>query len=98
MVHVDLLKEVLSHQEQPSSPKRPHSPLRKKFNKVAPLDVSSKNTDLTPSLESPLVAASATNAIKLDAYEPQIGSSTVISNTNIVADDASVMQTEPLQS
>ncbi|XP_065884108.1 ankyrin repeat, PH and SEC7 domain containing protein secG-like [Dysidea avara] len=94
----DLLKEVLSHQDQPSSPKRPHSPLRKKFNKVAPLDVSNKNTDSKPSLESPLMATStATNGIKLDTYEPQIGSSTVITNTSAVTDNASVSETEPLK-
>jgi len=52
----DLLKEVLMHQEQPSSPKWTRSPL-KKFNKVAPLNVTDKNTtvELKPSLDSPLL-------------------------------------------
>ena len=54
-----MLKEVLTHHDQPSSPKRPRSPL-KKFNKVAPLNITDKNSavESTPSLDSPLLTAS----------------------------------------
>ena len=47
------------HQDQPSSPKRPRSPL-KKFNKVAPLNITDKNStvETKSSLDSPLLTAS----------------------------------------
>lgn len=56
IIFIDLLKEVLMHQDQLSSPKRARSPLRK-FNKVVPLNVTDKNTtvELKPSLDSPLL-------------------------------------------
>lgn len=42
--------------------------------------------------------STATNATKLDAYEPQVGLSTVITNTTAITDDALRSQTEPLKS
>ena len=46
------------HQDRPSSPKRPQSPLRK-FNKVAPLNLADKNSGVESksSLDSPLLTA-----------------------------------------
>ena len=45
-----------------------------------------------------MATSTATNGIKLDTYEPQIGSSTVITNASAVTDNASVSETELLKS
>lgn len=96
---VDLLKEVLMHQEQPSSPKRPRSPL-KKCNKVAPLNITDKNSALEskPSLDSPLLTTAKpivmdTN-VTLDNDDDSMAH--VIANPNV--DSNSILQIKPFTS
>ena len=99
VVFVDLLKEVLIHQDQPSSPKRPRSPLRK-FNKVAPLNVIDKNTTVESksSLDSPLLTTARsivtdTNDALNDDDDNDDDTVNVIANQN--ADSNVTFQIEP---
>lgn len=81
----DLLKEVLMHQERPSSPKRPLSPL-KKFNKVAPLNITEKNSvvDSQSSLDSPLLTAAKPIVMDTNAtQEDDDNTAHIIANPNV---------------
>ena len=85
------------HQDQPSSPKRPRSPL-KKFNKVAPLNLTDKNStaEIKSSLDSPLLTASKpivmdTNSAQDDDDDDE---ACVIANPNV--DSNTTFQIKPL--
>lgn len=73
------------HQERPSSPKRPLSPL-KKFNKVAPLNITEKNSvvDSQSSLDSPLLTAAKPIVMDTNATrEDDDNTAHVIANPNV---------------
>ena len=71
------------HQDRPSSPKRPQSPLRK-FNKVAPLNIADKNSGVESksSLDSPLLTAAKPIAMDTNATMED-DTAHVIANPNV---------------
>ena len=84
------------HQDQPSSPKRPRSPL-KKFNKVAPLDLTDKKStaETKSSLDSPLLTAN--KPVVMDTNTTQDNddnTACVIANPNV--DSNATFQIKPL--
>ena len=90
---IDLLKEVLMHQDYPSSPKRPRSPL-KKFNKVAPLNIADKNSavESKSSLDSPLLTASKSIAMDTTTAQEDDADKTACVIANPSVDDSNVIK------